>query len=206
MEGKIIVEKFKEWTKGEGALAARISVFEHIRDIPYAIVPAFRDPVVGPPGMLKANKGACGPKHYLLLPMFEKLGIPVKYVTYSFHWNDPTVKYPPELRALTEKMPLTGHLACKAKIENKWVLIDATWDTPLKKAGFPINESWDGASDTECAVKAIKEKVHESLEERLAYDSAIRNAFSEEEKAAYEEFIPKLNAWLEQIRYHSDAL
>lgn len=200
MEDKIIAEKFAEWTKGKDALAARISVFEHIRDIPYAIVPAFRDPVVGPSGMLKTNRGACGPKHYLLLPMFEKLGISVKYATYLLYWNDPAVKYPPELRALTEKMPLIGHLACKAKIGNKWVLVDATWDKLIKKTGFPINESWDGVSDTKCAVTAVKEKVHESLEERIAYDSAIRNAFTEEQKAVYAEFILKLNVWLEQIR------
>lgn len=200
MDEQIITDKFKEWTKGKDALAARISVFEHIRDIPYAIVPAFRDPVVGPPGMLKCNKGACGPKHYLLMPLFEKLGIPVKYTTYSFYWNDPIINYPPELRALVKKMPLTGHLACKASIEDRWVLIDATWDKPLKEVGFPINESWDGFSDTKCAVAAVKEQLHESLEERIVYEQSIRNAFSEEEKAVYAEFIPKLNFWLEQVR------
>ena len=200
MEEKIIAERFAEWAKSKDAKESRIAVFEHIRDIPYAIIPAFRDPVSGPAGMLKANKGACGPKHLLLAQMFAKLGIPVKYATYSFYWNDPAIYYPPELRRLSEKMPLTGHLACKARIQDKWVLIDATWDIPLEKAGYPVNKTWDGVSDTKCAVTYIKEAVHDSLEERLAYDVSIRNAFNEEEKAVYAEFILKLNAWLDTIR------
>jgi len=200
MQEKIILERFAEWTKGKDAKESRIAVFERIRDIPYAIIPAFRDPVAGPAGMICENKGACGPKHYLLAQMFEMLGIPVKYATCSFYWNDPTINYPPELRRLTEKMPLTGHLACKAKIRDKWVLIDATWDMPLKKAGYPVNESWDGVSDTKCAVTYVKETVHESLKERLSFDASIRNAFSQEEKDTYAEFIPKLNAWLDEIR------
>jgi hypothetical protein len=203
VEDQLIGAKFTEWTKGRDVLAARISVFSHIRDIPYAIVPAMRDPVVGPAEMLKSNMGACVPKHHLLLPMFEKLGIPVKYATYLFYWDDPDIKYPPELRALAKKMPLTGHLACKAKIEDKWVLVDATWDPPLKKAGFPVNENWDGLSDTKCAVSAVKEVLHESLKERLDYNASIRSAFSPQEQAAYEEFVPKLNAWLRQLRGQS---
>lgn len=200
MEDKIIAEKLAEWTKGKDPKAARIAVFEHIRDIPYAIIPALRDPVAGPTGLIKTCRGACGPKHLLLALMFEKLKLAVKYVTYSFCWDDPTVNYPSDLRALVKKMPLTGHLACKAKIDNKWVLVDATWDMPLKKAGFPVNEVWDGISDTRCAVTAIKETVHESLEERLKYDAAMRSAFTDEEKAAYNELILRLNTWLEKIR------
>jgi hypothetical protein len=36
------------------------------------------------------------------------------------------------------------------------VLVDATWDPPLAKAGFPVNMDWDGYSDTECAVKPLR--------------------------------------------------
>lgn len=196
----IITKKFDEWTADKDPRTARISVFEHIRDIPYAIIPELRDPVAGPPGMLKMNKGACGPKHYLLALMFGKLNIPVKYATYLFYWDDPSVKYPPDIRELARKMPLTGHLACKAFINGKWVLVDATWDKPVKAAGFPVNEVWDGVSGTRNAVTAIKETVHDSLDHRIKYDAGIRGAFTDEEKAVYAKFIEKLNPWLAKIR------
>ncbi|MFA5146626.1 MAG: hypothetical protein WC515_04555 [Candidatus Omnitrophota bacterium] len=199
-EDNLIASKFEEWTKGKDPKEARISVFEHIRDIPYAIVPSLRDPAAGPSGLLKLCKGSCVPKHFLLGTMFGMLGISVKYATYTFSWDDPGVKYPPDLRALVKKMPITGHLACKALIDGRWVLVDATWDRPLAKAGFPVNERWDGVSDTANAVKYIKETVHESLEERIEYDGAVRGAFTAGEKAAYGEFIRRLNPWLDKIR------
>ena len=75
MDGDIIAKKFKEWTAGLEPVAARVSIFEHIRDIPYAIVAQLRDPVTGPVKILKLNKGSCVPKHFLLALMFKKLGL-----------------------------------------------------------------------------------------------------------------------------------
>lgn len=179
---------------------ARIAAFRRIRDIPYAIVPAMRDPAVGPCMMLKENRGSCNPKHVLLADEFKKLGLEVKYANYAFYWDDPAVKYPPELRALTKRMPAGNHLAVKALIGGKWVLVDATWDLPLKKAGFPVNEDWDGVSDTKNAVTPINEVLNETIEERVKYDTALRSKYTEEQKAVYAEFAEKLNIWLEVLR------
>jgi len=63
----IVDEKFKEWTKDLTPLRARISVFNHIRDIPYAVVPEIMD-FRGYPNILKTGKGSCSPKHFLVLP------------------------------------------------------------------------------------------------------------------------------------------
>ena len=196
----IIDSKFKEWTKGLGPKEARISVFKHIRDIPYAIAAALRDPVTGPAGLLEGNCGSCNPKHNLLGRLFGKLGIPIKYATYSFSWDDPAIKYPPELRELIKRMPTGYHLAVKANIEGKWVLVDATWDPPLKKAGFPVNEAWDGVSGTKNAVTPIEEFLHDTMEERSRFDTEKRSYFTDAQKAVYAEFGGKLNAWLERVR------
>ncbi|MFA6355553.1 MAG: hypothetical protein WCY23_00425 [Candidatus Omnitrophota bacterium] len=179
---------------------ARISAFRRIRDIPYAIVAAMRDPAVGPAMMLKENRGSCNPKHVLLADEFRKLGLEVKYANYSFSWDDPAVKYPPELRSLTKMIPPGNHLAIKALIGGRWVLVDATWDLPLKKAGFPVNEDWDGISDTKNAVTPVNEVLHDTIEERVKYDVALRSRNTEEQRAAYAEFAEKLNEWLEVIR------
>lgn len=190
------MEKFDEWTKGKRPREARISVFEHIRDIPYAIVPELRDPKVAAERFLEINKGACQPKHYLLGRYFAKLGIPVKYMTYEFLWDDPAVKYPAELRRMTKELPPAYHLAVKANIEGRWVLVDATWDKPLAKLEFPVNESWDGVSDIRNAVVPISEVEHATVEERYAYEMGKRALLTEKDKALYSEFVKKFNEWI----------
>ncbi|MFA5164310.1 MAG: hypothetical protein WC481_01930 [Candidatus Omnitrophota bacterium] len=179
---------------------ARIAAFRRIRDIPYAIVPAMRDPATGPGMMLRENRGSCNPKHVLLAEELRKLGLKVRYANYAFYWDDPAVKYPPELRALTKKMPAGNHLAVKAFIGGKWVLVDATWDLPLEKAGFPVNADWDGVSDTKNAVTPLNEVLNETIEERVKYDTALRSKYTEEQRTAYAEFVEKLNNWLEVVR------
>jgi hypothetical protein len=74
----IVQEAFAEWTKGLSGRDARISIFDHIRDIPYAVIPEISNPVDGPQGLLKGMKGSCTPKHFLLGRMFEMLQIPIK--------------------------------------------------------------------------------------------------------------------------------
>ncbi|MBL7151889.1 MAG: hypothetical protein ISS89_04820 [Candidatus Omnitrophica bacterium] len=196
MIGGLIKDRFKAWTQGKDELAARIAIFENIRDIPYALIPELRDPDKGPVGILKLNKGSCVPKHYLLGALFGEMGITVKYASYLFDWDDKRIKYPPALRELTKEMPLTAHLACKAYINKRWALVDATWDPALKKYGFPVNEEWDGFSDCKNAVIPIEEIVHETLDERLRYSQERRASYTEKEKEAYVKFSAQFNDWL----------
>jgi len=200
MEDKLLAEKYAEWTRSLSARSARISIFQHIRDIPYAIVPGLRDPKDGPSGMIKMNKGSCVPKHFLMALMMDELGLQVKYVTYLFDWNDPVIKFPPALRKIAKNMPITAHLATKVNIDGKWILVDGTYDPPLKKAGFTVNESWDGISDTKNAVVPLEEVIHGSLQERLTFAGKRVGEYTDKERSAYAEFTKKLNYWLEELR------
>ncbi len=200
MDEKNILEKFSIWTKGLDPERARIAVFENIRDIPYAIVPELRDPYRGPVGILELNKGSCQPKHYLIAKLFGRLGIPAKYITYPFKWDEQELKYPKELKDIVKELPPAYHLACKAYINNKWILVDATWDLPLSKAGFPVNEKWDGSSDMINAVTPLEEVMHDTAEERVRYETERRGKQTDAERAAYAEFTEKFNAWCGRIR------
>jgi hypothetical protein len=91
--------------------------------------------------------------------MYRRLGYEVVYATFPFLWNDPDLLYPPELRELATGLPVAHHLACQVRINNRWVLVDATWDLPLSRGGFPVNERWDGLADTLCAVKPLQSPV-----------------------------------------------
>jgi len=198
---EVLKLKFNELIRDFNPAEARIVIFEHIRDIPYYLVPQVADPYEWAVQMLYTQKASCSPKHYLLGLYFEELGIPVKYATYPFKWDKQKMEYPDEIKNLTHGLPIAYHVACKAHINSKWITIDATWDVALNKCGlFKINTNWDGESEMVVAVDTGEEIVHETLKDRLAFVNEKRNLYTDQEKTAYAEFINKFNAWLERLR------
>lgn len=198
---EIIERKFSEWKGTFGPKEARISVFTHIRDIPYYLVPQVADPFEWAASVLETGMASCSPKHYLLGTLFVRLGVQAKYVTYAFKWDKQALRYPPDLEKLAQGVPSGYHVACKAYIENKWVLVDATWDSALSgRQDFPVNTDWDGISDTRNAVIPFDAVVHDTLEQRLNFVKEKRGLYSEEEKRAYAQFIERFNLWLDDIR------
>ena len=191
---------FREWTSGLDPTSSRIAIFQHIRDIPYSL--NARENAGDSPAerILLAGRGSCGPKHYLLAEMYRLLGLEVAYATFPFLWDDPDLLYPPNLRRLATGLPVAYHLACRVRIDNRWVLVDATWDFKLKKAGFPVNENWDGTSSTKNAVTPIKEIIHDTLEDRVRFAAEHKKSWTQEQARAHEKFPALLNAWLELCR------
>ncbi|MDP8298602.1 MAG: hypothetical protein P9L88_01660 [Candidatus Tantalella remota] len=200
MTSNIIQSKFDEWTKGLSAEDARISVFDHIRDILYYMDPALFDLEKGPTKMLEQCDGSCTPKHYLLGEMFGLLEIEVKYLTFRFRWDDMDVESPKEVRALASVIPDTYHLACRVMLDGKWVLVDATWDTGLKESGFPVNEKWNGFADTVLAVKSLEEIVHDTASTRHEDITRIMKEYTLPEKLELARFSAACNSWMKELR------
>ncbi len=178
----------KAWTRGCDDRGARISVFRHIRNIPYSLTPVMNDPAEAPEQILVHGTGSCGPKQYLLAEMFRRLGYEVAFIIVPFRWSAQQFHYPPGLRDLAADLDTAYHLSCRVSIGGYPVLVDATWDPGLKCAGFPVNETWDGLSDTACAVKP-EPKNHGPAVPARTPDPAMRQRF-------YREF----DAWLRTIR------
>jgi hypothetical protein len=157
----LVSETFSGWTDGMGVLRSRIVIFERIRNIPYSLItdPLLQDPEQAPELLLVRGRGSCTPKHYLLAEMYKKLNLPVIFSVFPFLWNNPDIRYPSRLRELAVHLPVCYHITCRVRIGARWVLVDATWDPPLEKAGFPVNMQWDGYSDTQCAVRPLKSAV-----------------------------------------------
>ncbi|MFC1918822.1 hypothetical protein ACFLWW_02465 [Chloroflexota bacterium] len=184
-------EKFRQWTQGKDAVQARLSIYEEIRDIPYAVVPALND-VENYMEILRLGRGSCMPKHFLLCNMYQRLGVPVLYAVYPFRWGEAEIAYPSRLRKLAEAMPTGYHIACRVSIGGELVLVDATLDKPLKKLGLPVNEKWDGVSDTLLPVASCgKEQIYHPSE-------ACRIQTRPEGDA--EAFYDGLNRWLDELR------
>jgi hypothetical protein len=225
----LVQAKFREWTYGLNPHESIIAVFEHIRDIPYSLAVPMSDPRTSPERILTFGKGYCGPKHYLLAEMYRNLGLEVAYATFPFIWNDPDLRYPPDLRSLATGMPVAHHLACRVRINDRWVLVDATWDLPLARAGFPVNVHWDGYADTRCAVKPLRsavrtafcktatnepcrdgrdvqfnpldgEKDHEDVQGHVRYYREKIGMRTEEDMERIRRFYREFDTWLEIVR------
>lgn len=180
---------FLRWIAGLSPVDQRISIFSRIRDIPYAIVPEWRgtDDIIRL--MVTENRGWCGPKHQLLIWMFGRLGVRIQPYYIPFRWQDQSVRYPATLRTIVSFLPDSTHLCCKAYLDHTWQILDATWDPPLLRAGFPVNDPWDGVSGTIPAVSGIEPG------ERERKVPFLRG--SGENRA---EFVPLLNRWMEEVR------
>jgi len=184
-------EKFREWTQGRRAVVARVDVFEKIRDIPYAVIPAINS-ATHYARILTVGKGSCTPKHFLLRDMYERLGLSVLYVVYPFRWSDLEVDYPAHLRKLAEAMPVSYHLACRVEIGGKLVLVDATVDSPLKRLGLPVNGNWNGFSGMLLPVTPVGE-------EQLFHPAEVRDYEARYDEVSLE-FFSRMNAWLDRVR------
>ena len=188
---KIVEEQFNEWVKGRSAEEARINIYDRIRDIPYAVIPEIIDSARYVE-ILRLKRGSCTPKHFLLRAMYEKLGMFVLYAVYPFRWDELDIVYPPRLKKLAQRMPLSHHLACKVDIDGELVLVDATVDPALEKLGLPVNKNWDGTSDMTLPVTACGEE-----ELFHPYESSYVQAIQDEKSL---NFYSELNLWLEELR------
>jgi hypothetical protein len=189
-----IDKNFNEWTKGLDPLQARINIFMKIRDIPYAVVPEIMD-YRGYPKILKTGKGSCSAKHFLLCEMYTRLGLSVLYVVYPHRWDEIAGiigEYSERLKNMASALPVSRHIACKVEINDRLVLVDATFDLPLQKAGFRVNADWDGVSDTILPVTP-------SGDEEWYYPSEARLMKTRLDKQ-FRAFYPEFNTFLEQIR------
>ncbi len=192
--GTILDRVFHRWTDGLDPVAARIAVFERVRNIPYAVLPELidRERYID---ILRLNRGSCTPKHFLLGAMFERLGHLVLFVVYPFRWGERAevlADYPTALLERARAMPLSHHLACLVEIAGRLVLVDATLDPPLASAGLPVNLHWDGYSDTSLPMTPLG--PGELYHKEEAY---LMEPRTDEASLA---FYAELNARLEQVR------
>lgn len=188
----IFSKTFARWTKGKDISQAITTIYKNIRDIPYAVIPELNN-IERYTEILTYGKGSCMPKHLLLGRMYERLGLEVLYAVFPFRWDQKEIEYPPHLRELAEKLPSASHLACRVDIKGSLVLVDATLDPALGKLGLPVNQTWDGVSDTLLPIKPVgEEQLYHSSEVPLT-----QTGYPNEQAM---EFYNGLNKWLDEVR------
>ncbi len=176
-----------------------VALFEKIRNIPYIIEKTLLDPRSEPTAILKLNRGSCSPKHYLLGTMYEEMGLKVKYLSYKFTWNDDRFLkiFPEDLALLAKDFPMLDHFNIEVLINNKWTLVDASFNPELKQLGFLINENWDGVKDQTNAFTPLDRKEHATAWNYASYMQQERDKMSSEQKVKAGKFVERFNAWVE---------
>lgn len=175
-------------------------VYRRIRDFPFEMGSSRGDYSKDLRYIMENKRGSCSPKHYLLGYLCEKMGLSVVYVTYPFYWIDQPLCYPECIRHMIKDFSTVYHLAIKVYLERKYFLLDATWDSSLAKAGFPVNEIGKEVINGKVAViPSGRPTIHKSA---LARDRFIKKQYerfeiSKQEKMHCNELF---NKWLEGIR------
>jgi len=158
-----------------------ISIFNQIRDIPYKI-----------PVSLKEEDFCCSGKHKKLKNILEEKGYKVRYCVCSFSWV--SMNLPQEVLKIPHEY-LSTHVYLEVFIDNKWLIMDATWDSKLKSF-FHVND-WNNKDNSQIAVIPIETFTHEKSlsimenqdEKEILSDLKING-----------EFYKNFNNWLEEIR------
>jgi hypothetical protein len=205
---KLLEKKLEEWVtdSSKNNINPLVYIFLKIRDIPYMWMPTLINSKKGPIELLRINMGSCTPKNFLLGRMFSKLEIKIRYASYPFRWNEQRVWNKISSKMIIDKLPISYHVALHAFIENRWVVVDPSLDLPLKKAGLPVNDNWDGYSNTMIAFQFFDTIIHNNEDERVNYAEKNRSLHSEIEKILEQKFLEKINKWLIDTRskYYGD--
>ena len=171
----------------------RIAVFEYVRDIAYGDIGA-RNPL----DVLQKRKGTCSGKHALLKLLLESLDYEVQSWFAKHNFGDfPIQEWPEELQIFKGKQITDYHDFLKVKIGNQWVTIDAIFDIPLKKLGFPV-QSWDGESDMKLPVRA--EEIFKAEGDMEEHKKKLIGALPEEKQKERKAFLSTLTTWLDTHR------
>lgn len=166
------------------------TLFERVRDIPFA----FR-PHTDAATLLEVGSGTCAPKHAWLAQLYQALGVQTRFVYVTYRLDDMPGNFPDELRPLVHDGVVRGHAALQVLRDGRWLDVDATFDRPLKRAGFVVNEQWDGRSSMPLAVKPLTRV--ESLEPPARIETVLEITHR---TALPREVVARVNEWLEATR------
>ncbi len=193
MANDLLVETFRNWTSGCDALRARVTLFEHVRDIPYGY-PASRDPGE----VLRQGRGSCSGKHYLLGALFRLLDLPVRHIVCTHRFNESPLAFPAPMQQMLRKNEIVDlHDYLQIQLGGEWIDVDATWPRSLREFGFAVNEEWDGKRSMLLSVVpedlAVAERDPERLKEELL------SKLTPRQRTLRKQFLDALNAWITDL-------
>jgi hypothetical protein len=184
----------EEWSEGRDPLAARIAVFERVRDLPYEY-PASRDPLE----VVRRRSGSCSGKHYLLGELFRRQGLPVRHMLCTHRFNDSPLPFPEHMQDLLRKNEIVDlHDYLQICVDGEWIDVDATWPLGLRDFGMPTTDDWDGRSPMNLTVipdehVQIDGDPGKAKEERLS-------KLTPRQRMLRKQFLAALGQWVSELQ------
>lgn len=184
----------EEWGEGRDPLAARVAVFERVRDLPYQY-PASRAPLE----VLRRRSGSCSGKHYLLGELFRRQGLPVRHMLCTHRFNDSPLPFPEHMQDLLRKNEIVDlHDYLQICVDGEWIDVDATWPLGLRDFGMPTTDDWDGRSPMNLTVipdehEQIDGDPGKAKEERLS-------KLTPRQRMLRKQFLEALGQWVAELQ------
>ncbi len=177
---------------------ALITLYNDIRKIPYKIVDIEYN-LINSYKLIRERGASCAPKHVVLGDWLEGLQIEYKFMVHEFEWKDFQVSVPEKLKNLMDSAPKDYHTNLKVKIDDNWIILDATWDDSLIRFGFPGTINWNGKSDTNNGVYSLKQYEFSTFEDRTDFVNTMKqkNTVPSPQES---DFINELNTFFSGIR------
>lgn len=184
---------FEEWTSGLDPVAARVALFERVRDVPYQY-PASREPA----DVLRAGRGSCSGKHYLLGELFRMLGLQVRHMMCTHRFNESPLPFPEAMQGLLRRNEIIDvHDYLQIAIDGEWIDIDCTWECGLREFGFPVAVDWDGQSSMLLTVVADEHHEVEGDPSKMKDEMLAR--LTPRQRALRKQFLEALAAWVDEL-------
>jgi transglutaminase-like putative cysteine protease len=186
---------YEEWTKGRDAVAARIALFERVRDLAYQY-PASRDPVE----VLQRKSGSCSGKHYLLGELFRRQGLPVRHMLCTHRFNDSPLPFPGHMQELLRKNEILDvHDYLQISVDGEWIDVDATWPLGLRDFGLPATDDWDGKSPMVLSV-IPDEQVEVQQSDPAKTKEEQLSKLTPRQRTLRKQFLEALSAWVGELQ------
>jgi hypothetical protein len=183
----------EQWTRGRDPVAARIALFERVRDLPFRY-PASRDPLE-----VLRQGGSCSGKHALLAELFRRHGVPVRHMLCTHRFNESPVPFPDSMQDLLLKNEIVDvHDYLQISVDGTWIDVDATWPLGLRDFGLPVTDDWDGKSAMVLTV-VPEEQVQASGDPAKAKEERL-SKLTPRQRMLRKQFLEALGQWVAELQ------
>ncbi len=188
-----IRDAYDEWTRGLDPLAARIALFERVRDLPYRY-PSSRDPRE----VLRAGGGSCSGKHALLGALFTHAGLPVRHMLCTHRFNEAPLPMPGNMQVMLQKNEIADlHDYLQVNVGGAWVDVDATWPKALRDFGLPTDD-WDGR--TSMMLSVVPDEHEEAVGDPAKAKEEGLSRLTPRQRMLRKQFLEALSQWVAELQ------
>jgi len=188
-----IRDAYDEWTRGLDPLAARIALFERVRDLPYRY-PSSRDPRE----VLRTGGGSCSGKHALLGALFTHAGLPVRHMLCTHRFNEASLPMPGNMQVMLQKNEIADlHDYLQVNVGGTWVDVDATWPKALRDFGLPTDD-WDGR--TSMMLSVVPDEHEEAVGDPAKAKEEGLSRLTPRQRLLRKQFLEALSQWVAELQ------